>query len=193
MRFVGDSSRRDVVFRSFGALCVGALLSGAVFLAPVAGAGPNDPDDDGLTNASEELWGTDPANPDTDTDGLRDGDEIYGSNTDPKNDDTDGDGFSDNADIDPKDPKRPAPPVSAAPAAPPMEAPNPFRGVVLDDVDVYDVPGGSGNITGILRKGSFVFPRTPCPAADWCELTTSPPGQSVGWVWGEFLRNEPNG
>lgn len=176
-----------------GTICVGALLSGALFLAPLASAGPNDPDDDGLTNASEAHYGTDPANPDTDTDGIRDGDEIYKSNTDPKNHDTDGDGASDNADIDPKDPNRPAKPAPAAPAAPPMEAPNPFRGVVLADVDLYDVPGGGGNVIRILREGSSVFPRTPCPAADWCELTTSPPGPSVGWVWGEFLRNEPNG
>lgn len=189
-----DASRRAVAYRRMGTICAGALLSGALLLAPLASAAPNDPDDDGLVNASEALYGTDPANPDTDTDGLRDGDEIYKSNTDPKNRDTDGDGTDDNADIDPKDPNRPAKPAPApAPAAPPMAAPNPFRGVVLDDVDVYDVPGGGGNVTGILRKGSYVFPRTPCPAADWCELTTSPPGQSVGWVWGSLLRNEANG
>ncbi|MGH2532973.1 MAG: hypothetical protein ACRDJW_11805 [Thermomicrobiales bacterium] len=53
-----------------------------------------DPDGDGLTNAQEEEFGTDPLNPDSDGDGLRDGREIE-LGTDPLNPDTDGDGFSD--------------------------------------------------------------------------------------------------
>ena len=39
--------------------------------------------------------GTDPNNPDTDGDGLSDGEEINTYNTDPNNPDTDGDGLSD--------------------------------------------------------------------------------------------------
>lgn len=35
-----------------------------------------DPDHDGLTNAEEVLWGTDPFNADTDTDGFKDGEEV---------------------------------------------------------------------------------------------------------------------
>lgn len=35
-----------------------------------------DDDDDGLTNAEEVVWGTDPQNPDTDGDGFNDGDEV---------------------------------------------------------------------------------------------------------------------
>ena len=38
--------------------------------------------------------GLDPDNPDTDGDGLTDGEEIHGC-TDPKNPDTDGDGYGD--------------------------------------------------------------------------------------------------
>lgn len=35
-----------------------------------------DPDHDGLINAQETLWGTDPSNPDTDGDGYTDGQEV---------------------------------------------------------------------------------------------------------------------
>ena len=35
-----------------------------------------DPDHDGLTNAQESLWGTNPNNPDTDADGYNDGNEV---------------------------------------------------------------------------------------------------------------------
>lgn len=35
-----------------------------------------DPDHDGLTNAEEARWGTDPLNPDTDGDGFKDGEEV---------------------------------------------------------------------------------------------------------------------
>lgn len=35
-----------------------------------------DPDHDGLTNAEETVWGTDPLNPDTDGDGFKDGEEV---------------------------------------------------------------------------------------------------------------------
>lgn len=41
-----------------------------------------DQDDDGLLDWEENLWGTDPQNPDTDGDGTSDGDEIQG-NRDP--------------------------------------------------------------------------------------------------------------
>lgn len=44
---------------------------------------------------SEPQTGTDPNNPDTDGDGLSDGEEINTYNTDPNNPDTDGDGLSD--------------------------------------------------------------------------------------------------
>lgn len=38
----------------------------------------DDPDGDGLTTFEERLYGTDPGDPDTDDDGLRDGDEVNG-------------------------------------------------------------------------------------------------------------------
>lgn len=57
---------------------------------------PNsDRDHDGLTKAQEEEIGTDPNNPDTDGDGLNDGDEFMKYKTDPLNADTDGDSLND--------------------------------------------------------------------------------------------------
>ena len=53
-----------------------------------------DSDGDGLTDAEEEEFGTDPEVADTDGDGLSDGDE-YALDTDPNNEDSDGDGYLD--------------------------------------------------------------------------------------------------
>ncbi|MDE2312059.1 MAG: hypothetical protein KGJ93_03175 [Patescibacteria group bacterium] len=48
--------------------------------------GPDaDPDRDGLTNAEEFKLGTDPNNPDSDNDGLSDGDEVHVFGSDPLN------------------------------------------------------------------------------------------------------------
>jgi hypothetical protein len=59
----------------------------------------DDPDEDGLTNDQELQAGTDQNNPDTDGDGLNDGDELRIYRTDPKKFDTDGDGLFDNDEI----------------------------------------------------------------------------------------------
>lgn len=62
----------------------------------VAGESENaDPDHDGLTNKEEKILGTDPHNPDTDGDGISDGDEVKKYNTNPLKKDSDGDGLSD--------------------------------------------------------------------------------------------------
>ncbi|MFA5954129.1 MAG: hypothetical protein WC817_01150 [Patescibacteria group bacterium] len=67
------------------------------------GQGPASPEDDsdqdGLSNAQEITAGTDPQNPDTDGDGLFDGEEVRSFGTDPLKPDTDGDGFSDGAEV----------------------------------------------------------------------------------------------
>ncbi len=64
-----------------------------------AGSGDRDDDHDGLTNREEKQLGTDPKNPDTDGDGLRDGDEVLTHKTDPLNKDTDGDGLTDGDEV----------------------------------------------------------------------------------------------
>ncbi len=58
-----------------------------------------DPDNDGLNNLKEYNYGTDPINPDTDTDGLADGDEINVYSSDPNKKDSEGDGYDDNVEL----------------------------------------------------------------------------------------------
>ncbi|NHJ03873.1 MAG: hypothetical protein EAX90_03555 [Candidatus Heimdallarchaeota archaeon] len=72
--------------------------------------GFSDPDEDGLNNQAEALLGTDPFNPDTDGDGLTDGEEVLfvndgsvegqdGYGTNPLDPDSDNDGISDGAEV----------------------------------------------------------------------------------------------
>lgn len=68
-----------------------------------------DSDDDGLTDGEEVILGTDPFDPDTDDDGLTDGAEVEVYGTDPLDTDTDDDGLSDGDEVlvygtDPLDP-----------------------------------------------------------------------------------------
>jgi outer membrane protein OmpA-like peptidoglycan-associated protein len=57
--------------------------------------GESDSDKDGLTNDNEIELGTDPYNPDTDGEGLKDGEEVITYYTDPLKPDTDGDLLTD--------------------------------------------------------------------------------------------------
>jgi len=81
-----------------------------------------DPDDDGLSNAEEEVLGTDPNNPDTDGDGT-------GDKTDPEP--TDG---TKGRPPRPPKPRRPAPPESEPPKPEPPFPPSPLP-VVSIEVD----------------------------------------------------------
>lgn len=57
--------------------------------------GTDDPDNDGVVNSIEYIYGSDPHESDTDGDGLSDFNEIYLCGTSPNFVDTDGDGVSD--------------------------------------------------------------------------------------------------
>jgi hypothetical protein len=58
-----------------------------------------DNDNDGLLDSKEKALGTDPWNPDTDGDGLKDGEEVDTYKTDPMKADSDGDGLSDGDEV----------------------------------------------------------------------------------------------
>lgn len=58
-----------------------------------------DSDGDGLTDAEEATYGTDPQNPDTDGDGLNDYDEVKVYMTDPRNTDSDYDLLKDGEEV----------------------------------------------------------------------------------------------
>lgn len=60
----------------------------------------SDPDEDGLTTEEEARIGTNPNNPDTDGDGLLDGEEVNIHGTDPRKRDTDGDTLDDGVEVD---------------------------------------------------------------------------------------------
>jgi hypothetical protein len=74
---------------------LGALV-GFEFLLDL---GPKDSDDDGITDADELGFGTDPKNADTDHDGLSDSDELNVYRTNALKADTDNDGLSDSVEI----------------------------------------------------------------------------------------------
>lgn len=60
---------------------------------------PSDDDSDGLTNHEEVIHSTDPQNPDSDGDGLKDGEEAKIHNTNPLLADSDGDGLGDKQEL----------------------------------------------------------------------------------------------
>lgn len=74
-------------------------FNAAIGLTFVRGSGNTDEDMDGLTKKEEDILGTDPQNPDTDGDGLKDGEEVNLYKTNPINADTDGDGLTDGDEI----------------------------------------------------------------------------------------------
>ena len=65
----------------------------------VHGSGKSDKDVDGLTKRIETALGTDPNNPDTDGDGLKDGEEVRIYKTDPLDADTDNDTLTDGEEV----------------------------------------------------------------------------------------------
>jgi predicted component of type VI protein secretion system len=93
----------------------------------IIGTDPDNPDtdSDGLLDGEEVLtWGTEPLIRDTDTDILLDGDEVHTYGTNPTNPDTDGDGIPDGIEIamgtdplNPLDPPASPTPTTSAPTA----------------------------------------------------------------------------
>ncbi|HSW55746.1 MAG TPA: OmpA family protein [Ignavibacteriaceae bacterium] len=83
----GYRSGSDQIWDSYFNIGVGLTL--------ISESCSSDRDNDGLGKCDEEKLGTDPKNPDTDGDGLSDGDEVFDYKTDPLKADTDGDGLSD--------------------------------------------------------------------------------------------------
>jgi hypothetical protein len=76
------------------ALLLASLLVGSMFQTSFA----QDADNDGLTDAQEKILGTDPNKPDTDGDGLLDGEEYFVYFTNPLKADSDEDGIADKQD-----------------------------------------------------------------------------------------------
>jgi hypothetical protein len=77
-------------------------LSNAEELALQPASDPNNPDTDGdgIRDGDEvRVWGTNPTLRDTDSDGLSDGDEVNTHGTNPANPDTDGDTVNDGAEV----------------------------------------------------------------------------------------------
>ena len=66
---------------------------------PIKPPPPTDSDGDGIPDANEAGYGTDPQNADTDGDGLFDGEEANMWHTDPLKADTDGDGYPDGVEL----------------------------------------------------------------------------------------------
>ena len=65
--------------------------------SPTMAAG--DSDGDGLTNGEESRYGTDRKDPDTDDDGLSDGDEVLVHSTNPLDEDSDNDWLLDGQEV----------------------------------------------------------------------------------------------
>jgi len=76
-----------------------SFLSATIGLRYVVLEANKDKDGDGLLNKEEKALGTDPKNPDTDGDGLSDGDELNIYHTDPLKADSDGDQLTDGDEV----------------------------------------------------------------------------------------------
>jgi Tol biopolymer transport system component len=78
---------------------VASTATASVNMTQAALQGKQDDDGDGLTNDQELAYGTDSKNPDTEQDGLKDGDEVMRWRTDPLKPDTDQDGLKDGDEV----------------------------------------------------------------------------------------------
>jgi hypothetical protein len=137
-------------------------------------AAQGDSDGDGLSNAQEEMIGTDPFNADTDADQLGDGQEVLVYATMPTNSDTDMDGFSDGQEVlvlgsDPLDPFDPVGPGPMPPdQKPPMPPGNRPPGPPTRTRGPW--PGPPSPTPSLPPPASPTF--TPLPTATWTPSAT---------------------
>ncbi len=93
-------------------------------------------------------------------------------------------------------PQAPAPVPPGAGTPPQPGAPVPASHRVTGDVDLYDKPGGNGNIIGKLNSGDAVTLDGPCPMENpknsgdatngWCQVTDTTKNLT-GAVWGDYI------
>ncbi len=86
-------------FTSYSALKKGNYWNAMLGVSIVGEDEDQDPDKDGLLTKEEKRIKTDPLDPDTDDDGLTDGEEVRKYKTDPLNPDTDGDELKDGEEV----------------------------------------------------------------------------------------------
>ncbi len=89
----------DTEFNWILGLGVNYRFGAALPPAPVLSGGDIDSDGDGLLDREEPTYGTDPYDPDTDKDGLTDGQEVREFRTNPLDPDSDLDGLKDGAEV----------------------------------------------------------------------------------------------
>jgi len=94
-----DEGTTVVTFVTWAAETVPAETTAGTDVAPEAVAPATDLDGDNYPDAAELALGLDPTNPDTDGDGVADGDEVNIYGTDPFTWDSDGDGLSDGEEL----------------------------------------------------------------------------------------------
>jgi hypothetical protein len=69
-----------------------------------------------------------------------------------------------------------------APAPVPKEIPIEAQVMVVRDVDVYDAPGGTGSVIGMLRRHQEVIVWDPC-VENWCHVEGEGVPRSSGYVY----------
>jgi len=134
---------------------VNAQVTAAAQVTATAQWLASDPDGDGLTNAQELAYGTNPQNMDTDGDTLPDGSEIQ-AGTSPINKDTDGDGQQDNVDPSPGElpTLTPSPTATATATLTPSPTSTPVHAFAAGSVRTMAVSSitGVGTVTGVCLK-----------------------------------------
>jgi hypothetical protein len=55
-----------------------------------------------------------------------------------------------------------------------------------DSVDVYDVPGGNGKVTGTVAKDKGVQVNADCKPETWCLIRGAAVPGGQGWIWGHL-------